>query len=777
MNVQLHIPEARRVPISRTRLPPTARTDCVARSGSAPSRWLFPPPSLRSRDDAVPCAGGNGIVSITSITSLLEIEPVSAGTVSGGLPGEDGPAVATAVLPTAAVPTPLRLRVVWGDLALQPADIHVVGHYEGVLPCGSEAALDRAISLSPERGLIAEHTRRRWLVGHLGEITYFPGLTRTRDGSAVVVHKVAVAGLGRPGTFSEANAEQFYASVFRELTSLPQVETVAMALIGVGAGNLSISRAAGALKKGFSTVMAAVPSAGPWPEILVVVRDRLLAEQVTVALSTPQDANFLVDSQVEVGVDGGVGPGSAAVFALRALARALQKEVLAEQGAPRPATSLRALLSDELPEHLRLPVLEQLGGISDDISQLDIRVGPQADEAAVAPTRISVTDEGDRMRWAALTDWATVPERQVPVNRNLVSELRRRLTAPSAADAGTLPKLLRRWVVPEDFQDHINTRAPIVLEVNGGAAQIPWEFLTDAAFDSGEEAWPLALRTPIARQLRTAYAKATIEREDHTTLRALVIADPGRSSLPGARQEGRTVAGLLRARGLSVQLFLGSPVTPPDESEQWPEGTPPVPARAATQLDVLKELLTGDYDIVHYAGHGVMPDPAHPEQSGWLFSDGVLSARELGQLTLAPRLVTANACWTAYTIGNAADVPEMEGRTRLTAVLAEEFLRAGVTHFIGTSWAIPDGSALRFARSLYEQLLPAPDTFGETIGRAVLEARRQLYGERPPDPTNASPEAYNAWAAYQHYGDPADVLDRLHPPPSDALVPRGDETA
>lgn len=698
-------------------------------------------------------------MSITSITSLLDVPPVSAGIAPVDKAGERGPLIATPVSLPLVVPEPLNLRVVWGDLALQPADIHVVGHYEGVLPFGTEAALDRSISLSPDRGLIAEHTRRRWLVGDLGEITYFPGPNRAA-GSPPVVRRVAVAGLGRPGTFSEGNAEQLYASVFRELLTLPQVNTVAMTLIGVGCRNLSVSRAASALKKGFATVMAAAPGSARWPDITLVVLDRLQAEQLTVALSTPQDANFLVNSQVEIGAGGAVCPGSAAVFALRAIRLALQQQLAAAEQ-DETGSSLRQKLSNALPEHLREPVMKQLEAITDDISQLEVHVGPlPADSASVAPTRISVSDLGDRMCWAALTDRATIPERQVPVNPNLVSELRKRLTAPSAEDAARLPQLLRRFIIPADFQDHIDTRAPIVLEVNGGAAQVPWEFLTDAPFDSGQEAWPMALRTPIARQLRTPYARASIEREDHTRMRALVISDPGAASLPGARKEGREVAHLLQDRGLAVQLFMGSPAKPPSQSELSPNGEP-MPARVATQLDVLKELLTGDYDLVHFAGHGVLAAEGHPEQAGWLFSDGVLAARELGQLTVAPRLVTANACWTGHAVGGASEISEAEGRTRLPAVLAEEFLRAGVTHFIGTSWAIPDDSAVRFALALYQQLLPERGTTAQSIGRAVMEARRQLFAARPADPTTATSEAFNAWAAYQHYGDPADVLDRL----------------
>jgi hypothetical protein len=688
--------------------------------------------------------------------------------------GRESPTAASGLFAAAADQDPLNLRVVWGDVALQPADIHVVSHYQDVLPTGSEEAVDRVISLTPDHGLIAEHTRRRWLVGNLGEITYFPGTDSGALGSPV--RRVAVAGLGRFGTFSAGNAEQLYASVLRELMVLPHVATVAMALIGSGAGNLSISRAAQALKSGFASVMRTTAASRPWPDIIMVEKDRLRAEQLSVALSSPQVADFRVDPQVGIGVGGDVRRDSAAVFAVRAIAQAL-RDPSAEAPEGSPSASLREYLLTALPEQVRDLVIEQLRGITDDIGQLEVHVGrPLAGEGSYAPTRISVSQLSDMMCWAALTDQATIPERQVPINPNLIAELKNRLTAPSAEDARGLPQMLRRWVVPEDFQHHITHRAPIVLEVNGPAAQIPWEFLTDVAFDTGEESWPLALRTPIARQLRTTYARTTVEREERTSLKALVIADPGgpKHTLKGARGEGLEVARRLLDRGISVQLFMGSPANPPDESVLERSGGG-IPVRVATQLDVLKELLTGDYDIVHFAGHGVLPGTGHPELAGWLFSDGVLAARELSQLTVAPWLVTANACWTAHDIGQGGGPSESEGRTELTAVLADEFFRAGVTHFIGTSWAIPDGAAQQFAASLYDQIIPRSGASGRRIGDAVRDARSLLFSERPRVEAEASPEAFNAWAAYQHYGDPADSVDRLRSPRRPNIT-RGAET-
>src|SRR3954466_13018283 len=105
------------------------------------------------------------------IDDLLPRAPASS-----QVPEQAGPAEATtpAPLSSESPPVPLTVTVVWGDLTKTPADVHLTGHYYGVMPSAAERALDLAISPPGSRGLIADHTRRRWLTGMLGQLTYFP---------------------------------------------------------------------------------------------------------------------------------------------------------------------------------------------------------------------------------------------------------------------------------------------------------------------------------------------------------------------------------------------------------------------------------------------------------------------------------------------------------------------------------------------------------------------------------------------------------------------------
>jgi CHAT domain len=691
-------------------------------------------------------------VTITNIVDLLDEAPVHSGTPDAAQVAPEAP---TTPLVTTATPVrPLRLSVAWGDITCAPADIHIAGHYQGVAPASAEHALDAAISST--RFVIEEHTRRGWLVGALGEITYFPG-SNTRDSDAAV-HRVALAGMGRLGTFNELRATQMYASLLGELLGLDSVERAAMVLIGTGAGNLTVAQACRALVAGFAGAASRLATSQTRLEEVVVVEiDRLRAEQIRRELDrrVRTVTSLVVDSGVGR-VDGGqVGVDSAAVFAICGMARLVRESAQqpTEPGRRQAARDPIGRVLEGVPDEYRSAVRAKLADISDDFTRLAVVIGESQQAVGESPpVRISVVHDQTGLRWAALTERSTIPERVVGVNPRLVEQLVDRLTAPTPQDAADLPRLLTRFVVPVDFQRHVTDQTALVLEVDRNTARLPWEFLTDDAYDNGETPVPVAVRTPVSRQLRTTYASVVGEDAESSELRALVIGDPGDpqrgQSLPQARAEALDVAEVLRGFGAKVRLFLGNGRTGTEDAEP------------ATQLDVLKELLGRNYHLIHYAGHGTF-DPEDPRRTGWLFADGLLGARELAQLTRAPRLVVANACWTAARPdAGAGDADDRARQAALTPVLADEFLRVGVVHYIGTSWRIPDELARRFARTFYEWLLGPPGEGGSrTIGRALCQAREALFFDRGQSPAMASREHWSAWAAYQHYGDPQDSLD------------------
>lgn len=657
----------------------------------------------------------------------------------------------------------LGITVVWGGIAEVQADLHVVGHYRGVMPSGAERALDRAISPPESEGVICRHTRRRWLVGALGEIAYFPGPARPAAGTGVV--RGAVLGMGRVGTFGHDNARSAFRTLLREVFELGGIRSVAMVLIGSGSDNLAIPIVAREMVAGFALGLRALPEHmiglgpdGAALEILVVEEDRLRAEFAATAFAQLAKAEpaVSVTAGVVVGSGGRVGVAAAAVYGIRSLLGRLA----AEPGAPAGGAADDGALA-AVPEELRDQVAAGLAEIAphpEDIVGVTVwspAGGPLADSGSPLPVRVSARGSPNGILWSAVTGGSTIAEREVRLAPELLEQLVRRLTPPGEKDEQTLPHFLSHYVVPLDLQRQLDGGAPLIIEVDQTTSAVPWELLmpTGAATEAEDEALePLAIQQCMARQMRTAYARTDREGSPGEPMRALVIGDPGSPernlSVEDAWREAAEVGDILRKQGVEVDLFIGA------------SGSTSVPnASPATRLDVLAALLTQTYDLVHYIGHGVF-DPQRPELSGWVFDDGLLSARELTQLAQAPWLVMANACWSAARPA----APDSGGLSRGVdsnpgSVLADEFLRVGTGHFVGASWRLNAESAHTFATSFYPAVLGSADSAPATVGEAILAGRRALW-QQSRDSPGGSPERRCAWAAYQHYGDPGDRLVR-----------------
>ena len=669
------------------------------------------------------------------------------------------PSIAEITAAAAQALLPLRLSVVWGDLTKVAADLHLSGHYQGVLPTSAELALDRAISVGADgafrtgRGVIEEFTRRRWLVEHLGVVSYFPV---SQPGS---MKRAAIVSLGRVGTFNHGRAVQLWESVVTRLSSLGSVTSAATVLIGSGAGTLSVDHAAAALLQGVSKGrrghLTATPGQPPLDRLIVVERDRSRADLVHAALraavaATPE---IVLDGGVEIGVNGTVSQSAAVDLIAKALAR------LAYDGGDNTGgdPNIRASL-DVAYAHLGEPVAdlvrEQLEKLSDDIDPAHgaARRNPNAGSQARAGTRLSVfQDQKGSLRWGAITDRATVSERILPAQPSVIDQLVTRLERPAAKDLSRLAEGLSRLLVPVDMQALLGDEAPLVVEVDRTPARLQWEMLVDVNAMGVKQDEPLALRTPIARQLRTTYSRPGAAVDEEDARRILVVGDPGdpatNRSLAGARYEATEVAAVVggktaKERGWELKLFLGAPQAAP------PDATAPL-TPAADLLEVLIELTTGKHQVVHFAGHG-MYDPADPERrAGLLFSGGLLTSQDLMNLPRPPRLVVANACFSSKV------TPVADRETRpptvlesLAPTLADEFLRAGVVHFIGAAWKVHDLAGAEFATAFYRALF----TPATTVGDAVCAGRRAVWSKR---------ERFGCdWAAYQHYGDPSDILVR-----------------
>ncbi len=268
------------------------------------------------------------------------------------------------------------------------------------------------------------------------------------------------------------------------------------------------------------------------------------------------------------------------------------------------------------------------------------------------------------------------------------------------------------------------TRFPknqLVVVHDAPASLIPWETIN---FGSP---FPAATGGLSRRYLadNLSVAKWLEHRKYGPRLDVLLVVNPT-GDLPGAADEGRRIQELFGDYTSAVNLKVL------EESQ----------ARKKVLLELFS---SGEYDVVHYAGHAYF-DPQNPSRSGILCSGReVLSGADLAGIGNLPALMFFNACEAARVRKpqNAADTElAMPKRIQRNVGLAEAFMRGGVANYMGTYWPVGDAPAKRFAEVFYSGLLQ-----GNAIGQSLLGARKELQANRWVD-----------WADYVLYGSPEFVL-------------------
>jgi CHAT domain-containing protein len=220
-------------------------------------------------------------------------------------------------------------------------------------------------------------------------------------------------------------------------------------------------------------------------------------------------------------------------------------------------------------------------------------------------------------------------------------------------------------------------------------------------------------------------AKWLEQRQKSPILNLLLVVNPT-LDLAGAEREGKRIR----------ELFGTHPSVKIDELN----------GAAATRPALLAKLKSGDYDVIHYAGHAFF-NAANPASSGILcHGKQVLSGADLASIGNLPSLVFFNAC-EAGRIRRGTDMRKkelgVEKRLDRTVGLAEAFLRGGVANYLGTYWPVGDEAAECFAETFYGELLNK-----KSIGEALLAGRAKVRNEAKSVD----------WADYIHYGSHDFVL-------------------
>jgi hypothetical protein len=583
--------------------------------------------------------------------------------------------------PEPSLPLPaISLRIVRGDLEgplpdeLPPVDALAVGCWVGGSPGQTMQRLDRALEPSfaasgapaGER-VLAQLVERGVIRGELAHLFFLD------DPRAPGRRSIAVAGMGVPGRFGVPEDTVLVRELTWALGRLGK-RHLATTLLGTSRGNLSVRDAASAWVRGLKHALTGAHPSAQLTHVTFLVPTAARMLQLDAALRAESEE---YDKRRRFDIHYEPLPEAA-------------RQKLAEVAAAEP------------PEHAR--------------HQLGLDVGDHARHA----TRVTITFEDDAYHFGAMTEYASVPERSIAVDRRLVERANDEL----AAEADSRSQLERgqflgKLLLPGDLQGEILSGDPLVLTLDTTTARIHWELV--AAVESGRsEPLELFLGTSrgLTRQLRSAFAAAPDPPPPpQRRLRVVVIADPAEDRrLPGAEEEGAAVADLFERfnvsstrHGNSVEVvrFFG-----PSE---------------ASRTAVLRQLMLRACDVLHFAGHCVY-DEKDPAASGWIFSNGErITARELSRVDRVPRFVFSNACESGVT----PDRSELRS-AGLAPTFAEAFFARGVANFVCTAWPVEDDAAREFAVHLYAGLLGMPPACTPPQGslpmhKAMQAARRNIH--------------------------------------------------
>ncbi len=636
-----------------------------------------------------------------------------------------------------------------------PVDAIAVGHYQGTRPTGAVYWVNKVMSkaLVDARGngevpaeenfLLTQLSERRIIRAELGQPFLMPDpRAKPTDRTARVI---VVAGMGIPGRFGEPELMVLARELVWTLGRLNK-RHLATVLIGAGQGNLSEVEAVSGWLRGAYHALISAASEGDqikrltfceWNPKSVLSIDKAIQERADV------DSNRLTVDYTPLD---------------RRQSALLLKSVWADQE-----------------RQTRREVRRTMRALKGEAAERD---DPE-------PTRLTLSVEQNTYRFGAITAGASMPEREVTLDRKLVETANEELAGESTPDWQIeRGRLMAGLLLPKDLRDNLRSQAPLVLLLDATTARVHWEMVAQpelpgqlAARGSAErqdlpfrDAF-LGTARGLTRQLRTTFAPPPEPPPPpQRVLRVLVVADPAEDAhLPGAEEEGAAVADLFESFNAFYQDVPGVRVSV----------TRLFGPRDATRTNVLRRVMLDRYDVLHYAGHCYF-NADDPPASGWVFSHGgILSARELRRIDRIPRFVFSNACESGIT----PDRSEKRS-VDLAPSFAEAFFERGVANFVVTAWPVDDRAAQTFALRLYADLLGV--SLAEALGQAQeteTTAEPPRHARKPPLPMYAAmrnarlqiantPNGARTWGAYQHYGNPyyrffdERILTRASAPPA-----------
>jgi len=315
-------------------------------------------------------------------------------------------------------------------------------------------------------------------------------------------------------------------------------------------------------------------------------------------------------------------------------------------------------------------------------------------------------------RYFASNGLARVEQEMVGIGLHKIDHLLAEMSMTSNWDE-RLSKTLFEMLIPNDFKNTFRNQNNLVLKLDKFAAQIPWELLHDCR------------TTEIPASVTSSFIRQLIS-EDTTRFNAVgfqnkevfVVGDPiydqeGLSPLPAAKIESEWVSGKLTKEGYKVTALLNS-----------------------NAKNIMMELFSKHYMIMHFAGHGIY-DPEN-NNIGIAIGSGIsIDPAMINQLGYVPEFVFINCCFSG--VVNAKDDKYSQNRYRLAANIGTQLIEMGVKAIVIAGWAVDDAAAKVFSETFYERMLQGYD-----FGSAVQFARFECYQQHKHS---------NTWGAYQCYGN------------------------
>ena len=315
---------------------------------------------------------------------------------------------------------------------------------------------------------------------------------------------------------------------------------------------------------------------------------------------------------------------------------------------------------------------------------------------------ISIHEEGTGITWQQNVTVDPESERYfLETTQDLyLWSLNAALTPKGAQDRvlGLGRRLYETFIGP-DGKVVLETIVPtaVLLNVDETILNLPWELI-------GAEGDAISQRTPFGRLVTTRVLPRPGRdplKEDNV-VRILAIANPTLDLAAGERE----IVALRELEGDKGGFRIEVSV---------------ITREKATRGAFAEVLANGDYDILHFSGHGSF-DPAAPETSAIRFSDGMLTADDVLDLKwkAPPYLVFNSACES----GRAAGGKRLVSNESHSNGLAAAFIAAGASAYAGYFWPVTETGASLFTKAFYRTLFQR-----ENVGLAFLEARKYVVRE------------------------------------------------